>query len=139
MTIAGFHAPAGGARRTRILGVAMALLGLCLQIAAAGLPHEPIASQAESELSLLFGEHSLCLAARGQRPPADPGKSPPEHHDFAACCPAHISPGLALLPAVAAATLVARDERADRLPSALGLNQRRLNGTPRARAPPDRS
>ena len=128
-------------RGATILGVAVALVALGVQFAAATL-HLPLAAAAagqDVELARLLDEHALCLAGNADRPvspaPTDKGPPPARHH-LGLCCPWHAnaSPILPRPTAIGPVAFAVRPIGFATIDAIVVAS--RPPGTARARAPP---
>ena len=130
----------GRQERPQRVGVAFAVLALCLRLAMPAWAPVPSVASSGADLVALLGEHALCLAAApGEAPPADPSepqKAPAQDHDAAACCPFHASLGAALPSAPPTATFAASESRIAHFAPATAATPQMPTGAARARAPP---
>jgi hypothetical protein len=131
----------GGVRRSRFLGATIALVALCLQLAAAGL-YLPLplaaAPAADAELARLFDAHALCIAGVDRPSPQMPADKSPAapHHHLGICCPGHgaASP---CVPTPATVAAIAFVHTTVSFPTVAAIIvAARLPGTASARAPP---
>jgi hypothetical protein len=130
--------PRRGRPGTR-LGVALAVLGLCLRLAWLG-PPVPVSADL-TELAA-FGEHALCLASPAstdRAPIPGDGLPPPagdhDDHDHSLCCLWHASAGF-VVPQVAAVARIAFAEAMSTVATTPEFQPPNLTGPTRARGPP---
>ena len=123
--------------RTGILGVAIAIAALYLQLVGSTLhplPRMAAAATVDLELARLIDAHALCIAADSQAPADEAPASPLQH--FAACCPWHgsASPGAPLPHIVEPVAFVSTRISLQIAPTTFAAA--RLPGALRARGPP---
>lgn len=117
-------------------GIVLAVLALCLRLAAPAWAPLPAASPAGADFAALLGEHALCLGgSRGEAPPADDPK-PAHEHDTDTCCLFHAAAGGGGLPSAPSTAIVRVATRIVHFLPAATAPPIAPSTTARARAPP---
>ena len=120
-------------------GCLLALIALCLQLAAPVLPAPQVSSAAQDEFAKFLRLHALCLNGDPAQPRPEaptPDRSDQTGHHVSACCFLHGNTGSFLvLPSTVRPVAFGFSEIAFSTPAATEVAARPAT-TPRARAPP---
>lgn len=124
------------------LGYLLALVALCVQLAAPALLVPPVSSAAPDEFAEFLRLHALCLGGdRAQNRPGTPGQDQSDQtgHHVGACCILHGNAGSVLAPPSTARPVAFSFAKVSFPAQATAEVVARSVTIPRARAPPSKA